>query len=538
MAPVRALVKAEVAAQLARGLPVSCSSLARASLDVISIARIGALGSAADMAAAALANSVVRVFALSVFVGLSSATVTLASQAKGAGDNTQAALWLHRAFVVNASFALPMTCLLLLLEPALEFIGEDAQIASRAGDYCKWLLPSMWAFGAQYALSPWLQCFGVVRLPMCASFLMVPVHVALLQLLVSSAGFGVLGAAMASSASALIAFATIVTLTYALQRHRIPLRTPSHSSLLRLPTFLKLGLPGVLMLGEWWASELGILLSGLLPAAATNLASMSVYQGINSVCFMWPLGASVAGATRVGSCLGAGDAIAAKRAATVCVSLAFGYGMLASLALLMLRETVARAFTSDEEVVAAIGHLLPNLVIYVIADSCQVACGAVLQGCGRQRHGGPLVICSYYLVGLPTGALLAFQFEWGARGIVTGLLAGKMCHFGALAVLVLTTDWRHQVNDAAKRVAGEQELKMKPTSEESCAATLAMVAAVEDSPADSTIGIAEPPQCSAESAAVHVGGGAAKIKESDTKGGRGAASTRYTQFDIEPSTCT
>ena len=113
-----------------------------------------------------------------------------------------------------------------------------------------------------------------------------------------------------------------------------------------------------------------------------------------------------------------------------------------------------------------------------------------------------------------------------------------MCHFGALAVLVLTTDWRHQVNDAAKRVAGEQELKMKPTSEESCAATLAMVAAVEDSPADSTIGIAEPPQCSAESAAVHVGGGAAKIKESDTKGGRGAASTRYTQFDIEPSTCT
>ena len=70
---------AESATQLKRGLPVSLSMLARKSLDVLSLSFVGRLGPVA-MAGASLAQSMVSVFALSIFVGMSSATVTLTSQ--------------------------------------------------------------------------------------------------------------------------------------------------------------------------------------------------------------------------------------------------------------------------------------------------------------------------------------------------------------------------------------------------------------------------------------------------------------------------
>ena len=39
---------------------------------------------------------------------------------------------------------------------------------------------------------------------------------------------------------------------------------------------------------EWWASEINILVSGVLPAPALALAALSVYQSVNAVCFMRP----------------------------------------------------------------------------------------------------------------------------------------------------------------------------------------------------------------------------------------------------------
>ena len=90
--------------------------------------------------------STVSVFALSVFVGLSSATVTLTSQARGAGDSAQAAYWLHRGLLIHGLVAVPITLLLLMLEPSLRLMGQDAELAHVAGEYCMLLLPGMWAW--------------------------------------------------------------------------------------------------------------------------------------------------------------------------------------------------------------------------------------------------------------------------------------------------------------------------------------------------------------------------------------------------------
>ena len=97
----------------------------------------------------------------------------------------------------------------------------------------------------------------------------------------------------------------------------------------------------------------------------------SVYQTVNAVCFMLPLGASVAGATRVGQALGRGDAAAARRAAAAAVVLGICAALGAASLLLLLRNVLPAVFTPDEEVQALVRSLLPLLALYVVADASQ-----------------------------------------------------------------------------------------------------------------------------------------------------------------------
>ena len=94
-------------------------------------------------------------------------------------------------------------------------------------------------------------------------------------------------------------------------------------------------------------------------------------QTVNAVCFMLPLGASVAGATRVGQALGRGDARAARRAAAAALALGVCAALGAAALLLLLRGVLPAAFTRDQEVRALVRSLLPPLALYVVADASQ-----------------------------------------------------------------------------------------------------------------------------------------------------------------------
>ena len=451
---------AEAKDQLRIGVPVAFSAVIRRSMVVVTVAVVGRLGPDA-MAAAALAVSATNTFALSVMVGLSSASTTLVSQAVGAKDSRQAGLWLHRALLVHAMAAVPLTLMLLCFGPLLLAMGQDVALSKSAGTYACVLVPGMWGWACMWALQPWLQAHGVVRVQTATSAVAALLHPCWLALLVGRVGL--YGAAAAESifnclSVALLALAVVAPCLPL--RAQLPMVAPCRASLARLPTFLRLGLPGVVMMFEWWASEINILASGLLPSPALALASLSVYQTVNAVCFMLPLGASVAGATRIGKALGRGDAAAARRAALVCYAVGVSFASGAAVLLLLLRGALPALFTPDADVRALVSTVLLPLALYVVADASQVCCGGVLQGCGRQRQGMPVVLVAYYVVGLPAACALGFGAGWGVIGMVCGMLAGKLLHAACFLLLVRRTDWEAEVRNAAKSVRGERDAAM------------------------------------------------------------------------------
>jgi MATE family multidrug resistance protein len=205
---------------------------------------------------------------------------------------------------------------------------------------------------------------------------------------------------------------------------------------------------------------------------------MTLYQSINTFFFMFPMGCSVAGATRVGKALGAGDARAASMSATVSVStaalLSFGMG---SFLYFAPHTMLPSLFTREPDVVHQASQLITLLAFYVFADGVQAALNGIIRGCGRQCVIMPVVVVAYWVVGLPLSYYWAFMRHdgymcddsptCGVNGLVMGMTIGTWTHMLLMLLLVVaTTDWEIQSERAIQRLAQDDTTinDTKPTT--------------------------------------------------------------------------
>ena len=88
-----------------------------------------------------------------------------------------------------------------------------------------------------------------------------------------------------------------------------------------------------------------------------------------------------------------------------------GSGVMALSAVLFvtLRFQLPRIYTGDAEVIAGCAAILPIAAAFQIFDGAQVVGCGVLRGIGRTRPAMFFNLVSYWVLGLPIGAWLAFR---------------------------------------------------------------------------------------------------------------------------------
>eukprot|EP00622_Pseudochattonella_farcimen_P003208 FR738328.1.p1 GENE.FR738328.1~~FR738328.1.p1 ORF type:complete len:298 (+),score=23.79 FR738328.1:113-895(+) len=217
--------------------------------------------------------------------------------------------------------------------------------------------------------------------------------------------------------------------------------------------FLKLALPGLIMIMEWWASEIAIIMSGTggsdAVEAEARVATMALYQTMNSFCFMFAIGFQVSAATRVGHELGAGNPTVARRAAFVSASLAFCESTILAITLFLLRKVVPGLFTGHADASAVdlrkrVSSTVGLLSIYVIGDAVSTSFGGSITGAGRQCYAAVVVLISYFGVALPMAYTFGIRYEGGVTGIVFGMLVGTWLQALGNAAVVCNTDFRKE----------------------------------------------------------------------------------------------
>ncbi len=100
---------------------------------------------------------------------------------------------------------------------------------------------------------------------------------------------------------------------------------------------------------------------------------------------------------------------------------------------LTVPHALARIYTGDAAVVAAVVLLLPVAGIFQVFDGIQVVSAGVLRGVGDTRVPMLVNLLGFWGVGLPVSAVLAFQVGMGPPGVWWGLAVG----IGVVAILLL-----------------------------------------------------------------------------------------------------
>ncbi|XP_071705522.1 protein DETOXIFICATION 40-like [Rutidosis leptorrhynchoides] len=416
-----------------------------------------------ELAAASLGNNGVQLFAYGVMLGMGSAVETLCGQAYGAHQYEMLGVYLQRSTILLMATAIPLMFLYIFSKSLLLLIGQSPQIASAASLFIYGLIPQIFAYAANFPIQKFLQAQSIVNPSAYIAAVMLVVHVLLTWLALYVWGWGLLGGSLVLSFSwwAIV----VAQFVYILKSDKTKETWTGFSvkAFSGLWPFLKLSTASAVMLClETWYFQILILIAGLLPNPEIALDSLAVCGTILGWVLMISIGFNAAASVRVSNELGAGHPKSAAFAVVIVTLSSLVISLICAVILLALRHVLSYAFTEGETVANAVSELTPLLAVSILLNGIQPVLSGVAVGCGWQSFVAYVNVGCYYVVGVPLGSVLAFKFNFGAKGIWSGLVGGMTMQTLILLWVTFRTDWNKEVEKAKNRLNQWQHKKDEP----------------------------------------------------------------------------
>ncbi|KLO17753.1 MOP flippase [Schizopora paradoxa] len=404
-----------------------------------------------------------------VALGGTTALDTFGSQAFTGGSlPSDVSVHFQRCVLVLWFLLCPVCLLWTFIEPILLFLGQNPELSRDVQRFLRVLLIGAPGYVAFESLKKYLQCqgtdrisifrcvLGIMRASTIALIIVSPVNIALNIYFIHHTRLGLFGSPLAVSLTYWLAFFTLVVLTILSPTHKknktwggFQLKEALDGR--RVWDFLKLALPGILMVGtEWAAFEIVALAAGRLGPLSLSAQSaiMTTDQIVNTV----PFGIGVASSARVGNLIGARSAEGAKQAGHLAALLSVIVGMLIMTTMMATKDIFGYLFTDDDDTVRLVAKVMPLVASFQVADGLAGSCGGVLRG--RQHLGALFNFVAYYIIALPLGIALAFlpQVHLGLQGLWIGqVVALFIVGIGEYTVVWLGTDWEKEVAKGIER---------------------------------------------------------------------------------------
>ncbi|XP_042512368.1 protein DETOXIFICATION 40-like isoform X2 [Macadamia integrifolia] len=406
-----------------------------------------------ELAAASLGNSGIQSFAFGLLIGMGSAVETLCGQAYGASKLEMLGIYLQRSMILLMLAGVPLTVICIFSKPILMLLGQSSTIASAAAVFVYGLIPQIFAYAANFPMQKFLQAQSIVAPSAYISTATLLVQILLSWVAVYKIKLGLLGAALVLSLSWWII--VVAQFIYIVKSERCKLTWTGFSlqAFSGLFGFFKLSASSAVMLClQTWYSQILVLLAGLLRNPQLALNSLSICMAINGWAFMIPIGFNAAASVRVSNEIGAGNPKSAAFSVIMVTSLSFIIMVILAIVVLNLRPYISYAFTDGETVADAVSDLCPLLAINLILNGIQPTLSGVAVGCGWQKFVAYVSLGCYYVVGIPLGVLLGFKFNFGAKGMWSGMIGGTALQTLILLWVTYRTEWKIEVEKAKKRL--------------------------------------------------------------------------------------
>ncbi|XP_063792140.1 multidrug and toxin extrusion protein 1-like isoform X2 [Pseudophryne corroboree] len=377
---------------------------------------------------------------------------------------------LQRGILILLLFCFPCWALFVNTEPILRLFRQDPDVSRLTQIYVLIFIPALPATFLYQLQARYLQNQGIVFPQVLTGFIGNLFNALINYIFLYLLGLGVMGSALANTISqymlAILLFLYIVW-------KKLYVKTWggwSSACFEDWGSFTRLAIPSMLMVCvEWWAFEIGIILSGVL--GVEDLGAQSIIYQMASLIFMVPVGFSIAVSVLIGQALGAGDIAQAKKSMVAALIMAEICALVCCILLISLKDVIAYIYTSEQTIVGLVSYVLPVYAGSHLFDGCVATCGGILRGTGKQKVGAIFNIVGYYVIGLPVGISLMFAAKIGIIGFWLGILLCALIQSITFLVFVFRIDWNKSSQEAQERAKERrtktQDLNSKPVTYQS-----------------------------------------------------------------------
>lgn len=481
----------EAASIFSLAWPQSVASLTAFSPRLFLLAAVGHLPNGAVLVGAAGIGNMYANFSQLMLIRSSTFGATpLLSQAFGAGNHHRVGVVLMRVLALHTCvvicFSLPLTA---AAGPLLVAVGQSTTLADHAQTFL-WLrfigLP-----GVVIAtdISTFLNAQRQVRLPMVINALGSVIQILLCIWLTSQLGF--VGAPLAMTMVELlqaIMFLVLTPIVLKIQRIRSwPRWREAKQALRGWGEITSKGAPAALMVtSEWFGWECSLFIASALCSSVAFQPPTDLFlQELNAsfapsppvlphpmadrcavveaipICtsvlvsqFILVFGVPLAMSNRVGNLLGAGQHEAAKYCSRIAFLMTLMGASTLAAAVISLRQRLATLIVDDPDINAVVSGLIPFTSTYsMIASLGPGWSQQLLFGLGvRLRVPAVINFVSLFIIGLPSGSLLAYQAHLGVHGLWSGLILAIACIVvGQSTFIHLAVDWAQTASIARQK---------------------------------------------------------------------------------------
>ncbi|XP_071694880.1 protein DETOXIFICATION 14-like [Rutidosis leptorrhynchoides] len=417
-----------------------------------------------SLSSVAIATSLTNVTGFSLLSGLVGGLETLCGQAYGAKQYNKIGIYTCSAIISLLLVCIPVSISWIFLDKFLMLIGQDPLISTEAQKYSVYLIAALFGGAIVKPLVRSLQSQSLTLPLIVTSAITLCFHVPLCWAFVFKFEMGSVGAAVAFSLSNwlyLILTFFYIKFSSSCEKSHVII---SKDAFVCVGEFFRFAVPSAVMVClKWWALEVLILVSGLLPNPKLKTSVLSICLTISTLHFTIQYGFGAAASTRVSNELGAGNPQVARLAVFTTMFLAITEAIIVSISILICRRFIGKVYSSEKSVVSYVASMAPFISLSIVTDSLQAVISGIARGSGWQHIGAYVNLGAFYMFGIPTAVALGFPLHMKAKGLWIGILIGSIIQSTSLAVITGLTDWKKQAIKAKERMPNVTLLVDKDT---------------------------------------------------------------------------
>jgi MATE family multidrug resistance protein len=332
--------------------------------------------------------------------------------------------------VVATAIALMLRPFIGVLGRLMSSPGQSVEaVAEMALPYYDMLVMSILPLMIFLAVKQFLEGIGNTKIAMWISLAGNIVNILLNYIFIFGAWgaeeMGAEGAGLATLLARIGQMVAIIVVFFAWQRLRI-YRTFFSRNALKLRSIVSLLRIGCPISFQMVLESAAFILTSILALSFGEVAagSMQVAFSIANIAWMITVAIGSASTILVSHIYGSGNRAELRPTVMATYHLGLVWATFMAFVFVAFRWPIAEVFTDNAEVIELTAQLMLLIAIYQFSDSIQGLSISMLRGLQDVKVIMPIVLCSYLLLNIPVGVVLAYCFDLECSGLVVGLIVG------------------------------------------------------------------------------------------------------------------